>query len=123
MCGIALSRLAADETHPTAGSDLYERLLGAWSIESEWYEGDKKRTGRGEWYFERILGGGAYKMSCLRQEASQVRMAHRYEPMTLSPMIGILSGCNLSRENSLHSSDAATGVMASFRPEGAYVLT
>jgi len=57
MCGIALSRLAADEAHPTAGSDLYDRLLGAWSIQSEWYEGDQKRTGRGEWYFERIIGG------------------------------------------------------------------
>lgn len=57
MCGIALSRLAADDTHPTAGSDLYERLLGAWSVQSEWYEGDETQTGRGEWYFERTIGG------------------------------------------------------------------
>jgi hypothetical protein len=60
MCGIALTRLAAEQVNETAGSDLYAPLIGGWSIQSVWYEdGVEKGRGQGEWYFEWILGGTA----------------------------------------------------------------
>lgn len=60
MCGVALTRLAAEQVHATAGSDLYAPLIGGWNIESVWYEdGIEKGRGQGEWYFEWILGGTA----------------------------------------------------------------
>jgi hypothetical protein len=55
-----LGRLTADD--PSAGSTavpgLYDRLIGSWSIESEWFSRDgSSATASGTWDFVRILGG------------------------------------------------------------------
>ena len=56
MAGEALRRIVAKEE--PLGSDLYGPMIGSWSITSTWYdlEGTEK-SGRGEWHFDRILGG------------------------------------------------------------------
>jgi hypothetical protein len=37
---------------------LYGQLVGSWDIDAIWYERDgNHRTGKGEWYFNWILGG------------------------------------------------------------------
>jgi hypothetical protein len=55
--GEALNRIAG-ETTSQLSSDLHERLIGSWTIDSTWYDADaNERHGRGQWHFERILGG------------------------------------------------------------------
>lgn len=56
MAGEALNRIGTGES--ARGSDLYEPLIGSWSITSTWYDPDgTERSRPGEWHFERILGG------------------------------------------------------------------
>lgn len=58
MLGEALKRIAANEFLSGRGSDLYGPLIGSWSITSTWYSAEGgERSGRGEWHFDRILGG------------------------------------------------------------------
>ena len=57
MSGEALKKLFAEDP-VVEQSDLYAPLIGSWSITSTWYDSEGgEKSGRGEWHFDRILGG------------------------------------------------------------------
>lgn len=54
----ALSRISAKAKAGGDWPDLYGKLIGSWEVESEFVLADGEvRKARGEWHFERILGG------------------------------------------------------------------
>lgn len=58
MSGEALKRIVADDFAGAREADLYAPLIGSWSITSTWHDAEGgERCGRGEWHFDRILGG------------------------------------------------------------------
>jgi hypothetical protein len=58
VAGEALTRIAAGEDPAAGVPDLYAGVIGSWHIDATWYDGDGNvKRGKGEWHFERILGG------------------------------------------------------------------